>query len=249
MSNELTRQESMLPPATMLELIYQAANNPNVDIAKMESLLAMKREIDADAAKKSYNQALKAAQEEMGVVGYNKTNSQTRSSYATLEKIDAAVRPIYTKHGFSISYDTGDAPEGMIKVLCIVAHQDGHERTYKLDVPSDGKGAKGNDVMTKTHATGSGLSYGKRYLLTAVFNIQTGENDDDGNASAGIVCVNEEQAAQIRQLIEETGADVRRFCDFYKVDAVTSIPANRFEGVIRDLNQKKAAEARKHGQA
>lgn len=248
MSNELQRQEPMFQPASMLDIIARAASDPATDIDKLERLLAMKREMDAEQAKQSYNRALKAAQEEMGVVGYNKTNSQTRSSYATLEKIDAAVRPIYTKHGFSISYDTGDAPsENLIRVLCIVAHQDGHERTYKLDVPSDGKGAKGNDVMTKTHATGSGLSYGKRYLLTAVFNIQTGENDDDGNASGGIVCVSEDQAAQIRQLIEETGADIRRFCDFYKVDAITSIPANRFDGVIRDLNQKKAAEARKHG--
>lgn len=247
MSSELTRQDSFIPPASMLEIIARAANDPNVDIAKMQQLLAMKREIDADNAKQAYNRALKAAQEEMGVVGYNRTNNQTRSSYATLEKLDSAVRPIYTKHGFSISYDTGDGPEGMIRVLCIVAHQDGHERTYKLDVAADGKGAKGNDVMTKTHAIGSGLSYGKRYLLTAVFNIQTGENDDDGNGAGGIVCVSEDQASQIRQLIEETGADIRRFCDFYKVDAITSIPANRFDGVMRDLNQKKAAEARKHG--
>ena len=239
----------MFQAATMLDVIARAASDPSVDVDKLERLLAMKREMDAEQAKQAYNRSLKSAQEEMRVVGYNRTNSQTRSSYATLEKIDAAVRPIYTKHGFSLSYDTGDAPEGFVRVLCTVAHEDGHERTYKIDVPSDGKGAKGNDVMTKTHATGSGLSYGRRYLLTAIFNIQTGENDDDGNQADGIVCVSDEQAADIRRMIEETGADVKRFCEFYKVDAITSIPANRYEGVMRDLNQKKAAEARKHGQA
>ena len=245
--NDIVKVSEPEQPDSLLAIIANAAQNPNVDVEKMAKLLAMKREIDAEKAKQAYNRALKSAQEEMGTIGYNKTNGQTKSGYATLEKIDRAIRPIYTKHGFSISYDTGDAPDGMIKVLCIVAHDDGHERTYKMDVPSDGKGAQGKDVMTKTHAAGSGLTYGKRYLLTAVFNIQTGENDDDGNKAAGIVCVNDEQAADIRRLIEETGADVKRFCEFYKVDAITSIPANRYEGVMRDLNQKKAAEARKHG--
>jgi hypothetical protein len=48
-------------------------------------------------------------------------------------------------------------------------------------MPADGKGAKGGDVMTRTHATGSALSYGMRYLLKMIFNVAVGEDDDDGN--------------------------------------------------------------------
>jgi hypothetical protein len=48
-------------------------------------------------------------------------------------------------------------------------------------MPSDGKGAKGGDVMTKTHATGAAESYGMRYLLKMIFNIAIGEEDNDGN--------------------------------------------------------------------
>jgi hypothetical protein len=48
-------------------------------------------------------------------------------------------------------------------------------------MPSDGKGAKGGDVMTKTHATGAAMSYGARYLLKFIFNIAVGEEDSDGN--------------------------------------------------------------------
>jgi hypothetical protein len=51
-------------------------------------------------------------------------------------------------------------------------------------MPVDGKGAKGNDVMTKTHAFGSGASYGMRYLLKMIFNVAVGEDDDDGNGAA-----------------------------------------------------------------
>lgn len=75
-----------------------------------------------------------------------------------------------------------------MRVLCYVSHTAGHTRTYQCDMPADGKGAKGNDVMTKTHAAGSAASYGMRYLLKMIFNIAIGEDEDDGNAaSAGAV--------------------------------------------------------------
>ena len=68
-----------------------------------------------------------------------------------------------------------------MRVLCYVSHSAGHTRTYQCDMPADGKGAKGNDVMTKTHAAGSAASYGMRYLLKMIFNIAIGEDDTDGN--------------------------------------------------------------------
>lgn len=69
----------------------------------------------------------------------------------------------------------------MVRVLCYVAHAQGHSRTYHIDMPADGKGAKGGDVMTKTHAVGAGASYGMRYLLKMIFNVAVGEDDADGN--------------------------------------------------------------------
>jgi hypothetical protein len=38
--------------------------------------------------------------------------------------------------------------------------------------------------MTKTHAMGSGVSYGMRYLLRMIFNLAI-DYDDDGNAAGG----------------------------------------------------------------
>jgi hypothetical protein len=69
----------------------------------------------------------------------------------------------------------------MMRVLCHVSHSAGHERTYQIDMPADGKGAKGGDVMTKTHAAGAAASYGMRYLLKMIFNLAVGEDDTDGN--------------------------------------------------------------------
>ncbi|WP_448647130.1 ERF family protein [Pseudomonas mohnii] len=171
--------------ATILSVIQRAAADPKCDIEKMERLMAMHERMQAKTAETEFNAALSRVQSEMGRIAADATNSQTRSQYATYGKLDSALRPKYTKEGFSLSFGTEPAPEGMVGMVCFVSHGGGHTREYRAHVPSDGKGAKGGDVMTKTHAFGSGTSYGMRYLLKMIFNVAIGEEDDDGNGATG----------------------------------------------------------------
>lgn len=167
--------------AALLSVIARAASDPSVDIDKMERLLAMQERVLERNAESAFNESMRGAQGEMRQVATDANNPQTRSRYATYAAIDAALRPIYTRHGFSISYGTADAPEGYVRVLAYVSHVGGHTRRYEAAMPADGKGAKGGDVMTKTHAFGAATSYGMRYLLKMIFNVAVGEYDLDGN--------------------------------------------------------------------
>lgn len=168
---------------TMMGVISRAASDPSIDMEKMERLMAMKERMDAKAAEAEFNAALSRVQAGMGRVQADAVNGQTRSKYATYGALDKVLRPIYTREGLSLSFSTEDAGESMVGMICYVSHSQGHTREYRAHVPSDGKGAKGNDVMTKTHAFGSGTSYGMRYLLKMIFNIAVGEEDDDGQAA------------------------------------------------------------------
>lgn len=188
MANEVVAKQgqAIVPEsdnATMMTLISRAASDPNIDIEKMERLFAMKERMDAKDAEAAFNAALSRVQQKMGRVAADKQNKQTNSMYATYAALDRELRPLYTDEGFSLSFGTEDAPEGTVGMVCYVSHAAGHTRTYHAQVPSDGKGAKGGDVMTKTHAFGSGASYGMRYLLKMIFNVAIGEDDDDGNAA------------------------------------------------------------------
>nr|WP_256099144.1 ERF family protein [Variovorax sp. SG517] len=170
--------------STVLHAITAAANDPNVDIDKMERLLGMHERMHARANEQKFNAAMTKAQAAMAPISADAVNPQTRSTYASYAQLDRALRPIYTKNGFALSFDTDDCPkENHIRVLCYVSHAAGHVRTYKCDMPADGKGAKGGDVMTKTHAQGSAMTYSQRYLLKLIFNVSIGENDDDGNGA------------------------------------------------------------------
>jgi ERF superfamily len=205
-----------------LQLIERASRDPAVDIDKMERLMQMHREMMKIKAESEFNEALTACQRELGSVSADATNPQTKSRYATYAKLDHALRPIYTKHGISISYGTADSPkEEHVRVIAYAA-RGGYTRTYQVDMPADGKGAKGGDVMTKTHATGAAMQYGMRYLLKGIFNIAIGDEDKDGNTT--------------RQM------DERR-----KVELLEGIAATRDRKQAESLWQTIAAECAKLG--
>ncbi len=224
--------------ATVLSMIDRASRDPSVDLDKLERLMRMRRDMMAEQAERAFNVAMKAAQAEMRPIEANATNTQTRSKYATYDQLDRALRPIYTKHGFSLSFDEADSPKPEhIRVVCYVAHDDGHTRTYRKDMPADGKGAKGGDVMTKTHAAGAAASYGARYLLKGIFNVAIGEDDRDGNVPGQTIT--DDQYAELRALADDVGADVRKFCAYLKVDSLADLPATRFKAAVDALNAKR----------
>jgi hypothetical protein len=168
-----------------LQMIERAARDPSIDIDKLDRLLQMRERENARVAEQAFSTALAEAQTEMHPVATDSDNPQTRSRYASYAALDRAVRPIYAGHGFALSFNTAEAPgPEQARIVCDVSHVGGHTRRYHIDMPVDGKGARGGDVMTKTHAMGSGVSYGMRYLLRMIFNLAI-DYDDDGNAAGG----------------------------------------------------------------
>jgi len=163
--------------------ILQSAVSSGAGIDTIERLVALQERMQAKEAERQWDDAMNRCQNQMRIIGVNATNPQTRSKYATYDKLDRVLRPIYSAETFSLSFGTADCPlADHVRVTCRVSRS-GHSRDYQIDMPADGKGAKGGDVMTKTHATGAAASYGMRYLLKMIFNVAVGEDDDDGNSA------------------------------------------------------------------
>lgn len=173
-------------PTTILNIIERASRDPAVDIDKLDRLLAMHERVKADSARIEFDNAMASAQEEMKAIRADLANNQTKSKYASYAALDHAIRPIYTRHGFAVSLNTGDAPTpDAVRVLATVSHRGGHRQDYRIDMPADGKGPQGASVMTRTHATGAAASYGQRYISKLIWNLAVGEVDDDGNGADG----------------------------------------------------------------
>lgn len=242
-TNAVAKTEAAGTEATgMVAMIERMARSPDVDVGKLEQLLAMQERIMARQAAQEYSEDMNAAQHDLSVVSQDAANPQTKSKYASYAALDKAVRPIYTKYGFGLSFDTADgAPEGWVRVVCRVSHKGGHIETRHIDMPADGKGAKGGDVMTKTHATMSAVSYGRRALLKMIFNIAEGKDtDDDGNAADGGDFLSEAQIAALRALIIEVDADLPKLLAYLKVERLEDIYANKFDAVKKVIESKRA---------
>ncbi len=239
----------MKPEATQLspiQMAYQLIHSGH-DLASVKEMIAFGKELEADAAEKAFNEAMAAAQNDMGVVATNMANTQTKSRYADYAQLDKALRPIYTKHGFALSFNDGDgAPVDWVRIVCHVTNS-GHTRTYHKDMPADGKGARGNDVMTKTHAVGAAQSYAMRYLLRMIFNVAVGEGDTDGNIPGEPIT--EQQVLDLNDLIdsvvERIGAKrpgyVETFLKFMRVDRIEDIAARDYQKAVTAINSTGAA--------
>ncbi len=226
----------------LLQMIERAARDPSVDIEKMDRLLAMQERIVTKAAEADFNTGMSACQADMRPVAVDADNPQTHSKYASYAKLDRALRPIYTQHGFSISFDEADSPKAEhVRVLAYVAHRGGFTRTYHTDMPCDGKGPKGGDVMSKTHATAAARSYGMRYLLRGIFNIAVGEADNDGNEPVELIT--EKQVADLKALLTEVKADIPAFLRWIKAPSLSQIRASSYQTCV-DMVQAKRRSMR-----
>lgn len=163
-------------------LIERAAFDPDFKVEKLQALLDMRDTEVMRESERRFNAALVAAQAEMEPIRNDANNPQTRSNYSTLANVIRAVAPIYTRHGLAPSFGTEPLDGEKIRVYGILSHRDGGARRYSIDMPTETKGIRGSDMMTKTHAVMSAFTYGKRNLLMGMFNLST--EDDDGNAAS-----------------------------------------------------------------
>ena len=240
LQNTSTKETALVVNETtsLLGVIERAAKDPSVDMDKMERLLQMHERITAKQAEAAFNYAMTKCQEAMRRVSADATNPQTHSKYASYGKLDSVLRPIYTSHGFSLTFSDGETikPEH-VRVVCLVRHIGGYKEVHWKDMPADGKGAKGGDVMTKTHAAGAAQQYGMRYLLKGIFNVAIGEDDNDGNDD--VVYINENQVADLRSLLEEVKADTSTFCKFFKIESIEKLPAKAYPYAVSMAEAKR----------
>jgi len=230
--------------AGLLDVIARAVRDPAVDIDKMERLLAMQERVMAENAKRAFNAAFRSAKAEMGPVLKNKTNDQTRSTYADLEAIALLIDPVIDRHGFGMTFGSGpsDKPDHY-RVTCDLLHEEGHERHYSADVPADNVGIKGNQNKTATHGFGSTMSYGRRYLKLLIWDIATTDDDDGQRAGRqpAYEMIDARQCAEMRKLIADADTTEEAFCDYIKVGTLPELAAANFARAKGVLTKRIAA--------
>ena len=233
----MTQALQAAPAALPMEDLIRSAIENKVNADALEKLVLLQERVLARQSEQFFAEAMQRVQAKLRPVLKNRRNTQTDSNYVTLEALNRVLVPIYTTQGFALSFGTDTSPiDGFVRIVCDVSHAGGHTRRYHYDLPLDNVGIKGTVNKTGVQASGSTLSYGRRYLSLLIFNVST-TDDDDGNAP--IETVSDEQAANLQALAEEVAADVPKFCRWLKVERLSDIPAAQYSRAVELLEEKR----------
>jgi hypothetical protein len=228
--------------AAILSVIERMATNPDIDPERVERFIALKRQMDADAARKAFYNALSDAKAEIPVinknrgVGYEHKSGEGKTSYRheDLGEIARTVDPILARHGLSYRFRTTSVMNEPVSVTCIIAHRDGHSEENTLSAGRDDSGKK-NSIQS----IGSTITYLQRYTLKAALGLAASADDDGSHADDGEI-ISEEQMQNLLGLISDVGADIAKFCQYLKVPAIADLPAAQYQRAVAALEAKRA---------
>jgi hypothetical protein len=224
--------------------VIERLSTQDVDVEKIEKIIEMQERIMDRNAKQSFYAAMARVQSKIPEIKEDKKNTQTNSTYASFKSLMKTIKPLASEEGFSQSYYEGETSvEENIRVCATVRHELGHAESYWVDIPLDMKGIMGKVNKTKTHGKISSVTYGKSALAKLIWNVPTGEGDDDGNA-AGSAYITEDQQIKINDMINAIPNGEKRFKAWLEkknwgANSVETIPSNKYKETIVALNDVK----------
>lgn len=249
--NELTRQDgaavAVQPQAVEMSLeslAMQMATNPSFDADKMASVLRELREARAETRKERFDEALRRCQMEMPRVskGGKVMTKDGREiySYAKLEDLDACIRPIYQKHGFTVMFDAPQAIEGgkirnVARFSCA-----GHTESVEITAAASNRSA-GSVTLTDAQKVKQTITECRRHLQEMFFNIITEGADDRVEEDA----ITQDQADDIRTRMNDLkqsapGVLLKRLCEKHGVNRPEELRKSQYEQAIKDVEATEA---------
>lgn len=160
-------------------LIKQAIDK-NLDLDKMERILAMRKELKDEFARDEYFKNLALFQKDCPIIKkkssvLQKNSTKVRYKYAPIENIIEQVKDILEKYGFSYTFKTKQS-NGDFTTICESYHKTGHKEVTEFTVPIDKEA-----YMSAPQQIASASTFAKRYAFCNAFGIVTESDDDDAN--------------------------------------------------------------------
>lgn len=243
MSNDITiipegRPVAQSPAITLIQSALAAGHSPE----HLRELLAVRREWEADEARKAYFAAITDFQGRCPII--EKADKAYDKMYARMDRIWSTIRPLMSELGLSVSWQIAELKDGMCHVEGLLAHRAGHSQRLVFDCPLPAiiKTKSGGDAQNAAQQMGSATTYAKRYATCAALGIQTGDDTDDDGHKAGTVFITHDQAQEIAKLVDACRglADFKEpvFWQFAGASCAQEIAANRHEQVKAMLQKK-----------
>lgn len=232
-----TRQQPDI--ASMLQAVIEKGVTAE-NTQALATLCNLFERVEAKNAERAFAAAFVDLQAEIPKIeptrGIPDKSGRVKFMYAPYEEIMRKVRPLLTKHGFTITFDN-DFADGRVVVTCKLQHIGGH----KTETRHAARVGHGPVNSSEAQADGAAQTYAKRFALCSALNIVIEHDTDASDADARNIGgpISEEDAATLRALVEETGSDKAKFLAFAGAPTFEEIPASRYADLVDMLNRKR----------
>lgn len=235
-----TRQYDATPGGLLEMAIARGA-----DLDKIEHYMKLKREWEADEARKAFVAAMAEFKQDPPQIFKTKEVAFSGTSYkhATLGDVTAAITPALAKVGISHKWTVDQSKPGRIVVTCVLTHKLGHSESVSMESGADDSGKK-NAIQ----AVASAINYMQRYTLLSATGLSTHDekNEDDGAGSEPPELLDANQVTEIKRRISEYAISESAFLKWAKCESIEEIVAAAYNDclvAIEATHEKKKAAA------
>ncbi len=176
--------------------------------------------------------ALCKAQGDMGGALKDSSNPFFKSSYADLTSVIKAIKQPFSDNGLSYTQFPVSNEHG-VGVSTRLMHTSGQWLEMEYTLPT---------VKKDPQASGSAITYARRYALQSIAGIPTADDDAESamirNNQSKNAVLSGDQAKEIKGLIEEHGVDVKVFLKHFKATSVDEMLAVHYSKAVAALNAK-----------
>jgi hypothetical protein len=240
--------EIKLIPQDGAEFLISRAIDKGLSVEGLERLLAMRRELEAEKAKKAYDYAMANFQASCPTIVKTKevhTNTGALAyKYAPIESIVSQVKNNLKENGFSYSTSMELLSDG-VRVSLKVTHIGGHSEVTEMTVPFGTK----TGIMSNSQVVAAAQTFAKRYAFCNAFGILTGDEDTDGAhtnnkeekeeaAKHPIPLISKQQRNHIIQLLSQKGKsllDLDAAVSIFGVDSYQKLTVPQAGKLIQKL--------------
>lgn len=197
-----------------LTVIENMVSSGNFDVNVARELIEMQKDIMKQQAIINFNHDFSLMSKKIPVIAKSKKAHTTM--YAPLEDIVKVVQPILSEHGFSVSFSTQQNNLDSVTITCTLMHKDGHSTSTELQLPTKAV----NNSMNAMQAIGAAITYGKRYTISGLLNISTGDDDNNGftvNAKTSKPRLTDEQFSKALAKIQANEYTLEKLLNTYEL--------------------------------
>ena len=176
--------------------------------------------------------ALCKAQGDMGGALKDSSNPFFKSSYADLTSVIKAIKQPFSDNGLSYTQFPVSNEHG-VGVSTRLMHTSGQWLEMEYTLPT---------VKKDPQASGSAITYARRYALQSIAGIPTADDDAESamirNNQSKSAVLSGDQAKEIKALLAEHGVDVKVFLKHFKATSVDQMLAVHYSKAVAALNAK-----------